>query len=225
MAADAARAGVTPISRRTAGELVADEIRRRIWTGDLRSGERLNQEDLAEALGVSRLPVREALLVLEREGVVQMAPHRGAFVERIDEAAIRDHYELFGHLDGFALRKAIDRLDAPARHDLAGRMIACGDVDDPDVLHRHVLDIRQRIHDAGGSPRFRAVSRGLTGIVAGNFFREVPGASTVTRHEMPRAGRAADAGDPDDAVAAYGSMMRAHGQLVVEILRDRTTDA
>jgi hypothetical protein len=96
---------VTPIRRRTAGQLVADEIRRRIWSGDLESGERLNQEDLAAALGVSRLPVREALLMLEREGVVQMAPHKGAFVERIDEPAVRDHYELFGHLDGFALRR------------------------------------------------------------------------------------------------------------------------
>jgi DNA-binding GntR family transcriptional regulator len=220
VAADASPS-VTPIRRRTAGQLVADEIRRRIWTGDLESGERLNQEDLAAALGVSRLPVREALLMLEREGVVQMAPHKGAFVERLDEPAVRDHYELFGHLDGFALRLAIGRLSPTDRAALATAMTDCADIADPDRMQQRVQEIRALIHEAGGSPRFRAVARGLAPIVAGNFFREVPGALAVSRSEMPRVGAAVAEGDVDGAVAAYGAMMRSHGDLVVAILRSR----
>ena len=220
MAADPSPS-VTPIRRRTAGQLVADEIRRHIWTGDLESGERLNQEELAAALGVSRLPVSEALLVLEREGVVQMAPHKGAFVERIDEPAVRDHYELFGHLDGFALRLAIERLAPTDRAALADAMTGCADIDDPDRMQQRVQEIRAIIHDAGGSPRFRAVARGLAPIVAGNFFREVPGALAVSRSEMTSVGTAVAGGDAEGAVAAYGAMMRAHGDLVVDILRSR----
>jgi DNA-binding GntR family transcriptional regulator len=212
---------VTPIRRRTAGQLVAEEIRRRIWTGDLASGERLNQEDLAAALGVSRLPVREALLMLEREGVVQMAPHKGAFVERIDEPAVRDHYELFGHLDGFALRLAIERLSRTDRATLADAMTGCADIDDPDRMQQQVQGIRSHIHEAGGSPRFRAVARGLAPIVAGNFFGEVPGSMAVTRAAMPRVGDAVAVADGDRAVSAYAEMMRSHAQLVVEILASR----
>ena len=97
----------------------------------------------------------------------------------------------------------------------------CADIADPDRMQQRVQEIRAIIHEAGGSPRFRAVARGLAPIVAGNFFREVPGALAVSRTEMPRVGAAVAAGDADGAIAAYGAMMRAHGDLVVDILRSR----
>jgi DNA-binding GntR family transcriptional regulator len=100
--------------RRSSGDHAAVYIRRLIFEGRLRPGERIPQEQIAQALGVSRIPVREALIALEREGWVTIEMHRGAFVNALDEQAARDTYELFGLVYGFAVRRAIGR----ARPDL-----------------------------------------------------------------------------------------------------------
>ncbi|OLT31145.1 hypothetical protein BJF79_09135 [Actinomadura sp. CNU-125] len=60
----------------------------------MRQGDRVPQDDIARALGVSRIPVREALLSLKREGRVTIRPHRGAFIGALDEAAVREQGDL-----------------------------------------------------------------------------------------------------------------------------------
>jgi DNA-binding GntR family transcriptional regulator len=73
---------------------VAGEIRAAILRGDLPPGSRVKQEDLAGKLGVSREPVRQALLLLQREGLVQAKPNRGALVAPLDRELISDVYGL-----------------------------------------------------------------------------------------------------------------------------------
>jgi DNA-binding GntR family transcriptional regulator len=73
---------------------VAHEIRTAILRGDLPPGGRVKQEDLAAQLGVSREPVRHALQVLQREGLVQAQPNRSALVAPLDRQVISDVYEL-----------------------------------------------------------------------------------------------------------------------------------
>ena len=73
---------------------VAGEIRAAILRGDLPPGSRVKQEDLAGKLGVSREPVRQALLLLQREGLVQAEPNRGALVAPLDRERISDVYGL-----------------------------------------------------------------------------------------------------------------------------------
>ena len=68
-------------------------IRERITSGSLARGARIHQEDLAEELGVSRTPVREALRRLAAEGLVEMRTNRGARVADIDQAGMRASYE------------------------------------------------------------------------------------------------------------------------------------
>ena len=70
------------------------------------------QDAIAKTLGVSRIPVREAMIALEREGWVTTIPHRGVFVNAVDRSAVRDHYELYGLLYGFAVRRAVERQGA-----------------------------------------------------------------------------------------------------------------
>lgn len=211
----------TPISRLTTSDRVAAELRRQIWSGDLRSGERLNQDELAAALGVSRIPVREALMALAHQGTVTMTPHRGAFVEPLDEMAVRDHYALFAHLDGFALRRTVDRASADDRRELADAMTAIADIDDLGALHRQVTNSRARFHALGGSPRFAAVARVMNGLVPGNFFVEVEGTAAVARARFPMVAAALRAGDGGGAVAAYEPMLLRQGELVVDTLRSR----
>ncbi len=81
---------------------IASYIRDLILTGALRPGEKLDQEAVAAALGVSRSPIREALVVLGQEGLLDLTPRRGAFVADLTYQDIVDHYELFGLVSGRA---------------------------------------------------------------------------------------------------------------------------
>jgi len=74
---------VTPIPRQTIASMTVAALRERILRGDYPEGEPLRQDALAEELGVSRIPVREALRQLEAEGLVTFSPHRGAVVSTL----------------------------------------------------------------------------------------------------------------------------------------------
>src|SRR5918994_4396000 len=95
--------------RRSSGAQAAEHIRALIFDGRLRPGERVPQDAIAEALSVSRIPVREGLIALEREGWVTIELNRGAFVNALDADAVRDSYELLGLVYGFATRRAMAR--------------------------------------------------------------------------------------------------------------------
>jgi len=86
--------------------VVADEIRRMIVSGELSPGERLFEDRLAEQLGVSRNPVREALRALEGTGLVEVVPRRGAYVSRLEPAQARQLLELRQILESYAAEMA-----------------------------------------------------------------------------------------------------------------------
>ncbi len=132
---------------------------------------------------------------LEREGVVRVVPHRGAFVEPIDEQTVRDHFELYALVDGFALRKACGRADADELAELADAYELATAMDDPDRLQVAIVRARSILHELGGSPRFRAVARGLAGIVPGNFFAAVEGSMAIARRDLPEVAAALAARD------------------------------
>jgi DNA-binding GntR family transcriptional regulator len=92
---------------KTIGEMVYDVIREAIVSGSFAPGERLRQEALAEAIGVSRIPVRSALIQLESEGLVRFQPRRGAVVTSLSPEQIRETYELRFILESHALRRSI----------------------------------------------------------------------------------------------------------------------
>jgi DNA-binding GntR family transcriptional regulator len=90
-------------------EMVLDQIRELIVTGRLALGEQLSEGALAEQLGVSRTPVREAFLRLETENMVEVRPQRGTYVFYYDAEQLRDISELRGVLETGALRIALAR--------------------------------------------------------------------------------------------------------------------
>jgi DNA-binding GntR family transcriptional regulator len=87
--------------------MVVDALRERILRGDFPDGEPLRQDALAEDLGVSRIPVREALRQLEAEGLVTFSPHRGAIVSSLSLAEISELFELRAEIECDLLRRAI----------------------------------------------------------------------------------------------------------------------
>lgn len=94
----------------TAQELVLETLRTAILDGVLPPGTRLRQEDLAEAFDTSRIPVREALRVLEYEGLAESEPHRGFAVTALDADQIEEIYDLRIVLESHAVRVAIPLL-------------------------------------------------------------------------------------------------------------------
>jgi len=90
-------------------EAVTTEIRNAIIDGTLAPGSRIKQEDLAAQLHVSRAPIRQALMVLKREGLVQIQHHRGAVVSPLDLAFISDLYELREVIEGHAVASLAER--------------------------------------------------------------------------------------------------------------------
>ena len=91
-------------------EVVFESIRAAIISGDLKPGERLMEVQLAEKLGVSRTPVREAIRKLELEGLVVMVVRKGAYVAGLSIKDITDVLELRGALEGLAAGLAADRI-------------------------------------------------------------------------------------------------------------------
>ncbi len=86
------------------------EIRRRILNGELSAEAPLSEYQLAEELGLSRTPVREAVKRLEREGLVQSIPNRGTFVAKLTAQDISEIYQVREQLEGFAARIAAETM-------------------------------------------------------------------------------------------------------------------
>lgn len=91
---------------RTAGAAAADLIREAIVAGRAVPGQRLKEEELAHELGLSRTPIREALHLLQAEGLVEAAPNRGATVRSYEVADLEDMYGLRALLEGQAAQRA-----------------------------------------------------------------------------------------------------------------------
>ena len=105
----AAVARISPESAplvRNASAAATELIREAILDGRLPPGQRLKEEELAREFGISRAPVREALLVLQTEGLIDAAPNRGAVVRSHDGNDLEDLYQLRALLEGYAARRA-----------------------------------------------------------------------------------------------------------------------
>jgi len=131
-------------------------IRAAIIDGRLEPGRRLKEEELARELGISRTPVREALLVLQTEGLLESAPNRGATVRTYEAADLDDLYQLRALLEGFAARRAAARIsaaDLDRLRESCERFVALRAEDDVTDLVRENLSFHNVILEAAGSER------------------------------------------------------------------------
>src|SRR5205085_10934067 len=99
-----------PVPRQTVASLTVATLRERILRSEYPEGEPLRQDAIAAALGVSRIPVREALRQLEAEGLVAFSPHRGAVVSSLSPAEIDEVFTLRASLESDLVRRAVPRL-------------------------------------------------------------------------------------------------------------------
>ena len=95
----------------TLREQIVSSLRESIIKGELNPGQKLTEPELAEKLGISRTPIREAFRQLESEGFLTVMPRRGAVVSRLTRKEIDDFYELKSLLEGYAARIAAERIN------------------------------------------------------------------------------------------------------------------
>jgi DNA-binding GntR family transcriptional regulator len=136
---------------------VRDLLEEAILEGELKPGERLRAEALAQRFGTSRTPIREALLQLEASGLVDVEPNRGAVVRSFDREDLRDLYEVRALIEPHAAARAATRIDAEALHRLAGLCDAPDQLVANEEFHRVILEAAQ-------SPRLIVAMRAATGI-------------------------------------------------------------
>jgi DNA-binding GntR family transcriptional regulator len=209
------------ISRSNVSSEVADYIREQIFAGRLAFGSRVPQDAIAAALGVSRLPVREALKALESDGMVQSEPHRGTFVSDVSPEDLLDHYDICGVIHGLAASRAatvIDEAQLDALRDLDRRIHA--ETDDAKAYELHFA-FHQSINRIGGSRRLRAVLHQLSHQLPTSLFTSVAPRDLGSEEAHAAVLEALASGDGDRAAEVCREHLSAEGRLVVDRLRAR----
>ncbi|MDX9862311.1 MAG: GntR family transcriptional regulator [Rhodospirillales bacterium] len=134
-------------SRSSLNERVQCELERLILRGVLKPGEHIKEQSLADRLGVSRSPIREACRALERAGLVETIPHRGVFVRQVDLQDATDVFDIRAELAGIVAREAVHNVSpkqARVLADLIERMDEAAARQDADTY----LDLNLEFHAA-----------------------------------------------------------------------------
>lgn len=137
-------------------EVVFEALRDAIVSHTLQPGERLMEVQLAEAMGVSRTPVREAIRRLELEGFVVMIPRRGAYVAQLSLKDIADAFEIRGALEGLAAGLAAERAtedDIEELGRLLVRMSECLDSGDTKKAVEMDIEFHEKLYDSSRNER------------------------------------------------------------------------
>ena len=133
----------------------ASKLRTMLVEGRIAPGAKLNERELAEALRISRTPLREAIKMLASEGLVDLLPNRGAVAVKLTEADVMHSFELLAELEGLAGELAAARIEEPARNELRAKhfeMLACHARGDLSGYYRLNALIHAGINAAAANP-------------------------------------------------------------------------
>jgi DNA-binding GntR family transcriptional regulator len=151
-------------------DLVVNHVLNLVLTGKLRSGDRVDRNEIALGLGVSRVPIQEALVQLEHDGVVSTRYHRGAFVERFDESTILEHHEIEGMLNGMASARAASNPTPRILGQLDALMRSMRNAKDSRTFFEIALVYRRTVTDEYAGPRLHATIDASQAIIPHTFW-------------------------------------------------------
>jgi phosphonate utilization transcriptional regulator len=144
--------------------LVQRELERLIVAGELRAGAKLNEAAIADRLGVSRGPVREAFRSLEESGLVRLEKNRGVFVRQVSVEEADEIYELRAVLDEYAGRRVAQRAAVADVRDLGAlveQMDRAAALHELDEYHRANVQFHDRLVELAGNAKLLATYRRL----------------------------------------------------------------
>lgn len=183
----------------TVRERAARELRDRILTGALPAGTRLDLDAITEEFATSRTPVREALLELSFEGLVQVAPRSGIKVIGISSADIMDSFVILGVLTGQAAAWAAERVTGSGLQELRELADAVASSSGDDRIGSANWRFHQEIHRAAHSPRLLTQIKQAVRVVPSNFLRMFPEHEQHALHEHDELLHALEARDAANA--------------------------
>lgn len=193
------------LDRGKTSDRVAEILIARIVRGELRPGQRLDLEALAGELSVSRSPVREAVILLERDGLVDMPFHRGAFVGEIGRDAVEEGFRLYALLSGLTAHRAASKLQEEQTRELAQACARAIDSRSPEVYERHAREFRRVVNVATAGPHLKSLLRTFNGLVRGVSMLAIE-ADLEAEQQLLSAER--DALSAGDAVASVEAAVR-----------------
>src|ERR1700753_3718301 len=156
-------------------DLVVSHILHLLLTGKLRGGDRVDRNEIAHGLGVSRVPIQEALVQLEHDGIVSTRYHRGAFVERFDEATVLEHHELEGLLNGIASARAATNPTPRILGQLDELMRSLRTAKEPRTFSEIASEYRRTVNDEYAGPRLHATIRASQNLIPRMFWMTYQG--------------------------------------------------
>jgi DNA-binding GntR family transcriptional regulator len=150
----------------TLHERVSAALRDLIVEGELAPGSRISERELCARFGISRTPLREALKVLAREGLVDLLPHRGARVAQLDPRDVADMFDVMAALEALAGRLAAPRITASELDEIRAlhfEMLAAHARRDLPTYFRRNQAIHEALLNAARNPVLASTYRGLAG--------------------------------------------------------------
>jgi DNA-binding GntR family transcriptional regulator len=187
-------------------------IRQAITSGTLAPGTRIREEELAQQLGISRGPVREAIRALEREGLVRTEPHRGSYVTALAEEEIEHLYQVRATVEAIASRRVAQRIAGDAGlltpyQELLERMRRAAASGGLDTLAAADLEVHRRLLADSGYTVLPELWSAMDGIVRARMsaiLAEQPRGEIVpyTAESHAPIVEALQSGDPERAAAA-----------------------
>jgi DNA-binding GntR family transcriptional regulator len=180
-------------------------ILNQVLTGKLRTGDRVDRNEIARELGISRVPIQEAIVQLEHDGVLSTRYHRGAFVERFDEDSILEHHELHGVLNGMASARAAANPTPRILGQLDTVMRTLRSAKEARLFQQAAREYRRTINDQYAGPRLHAAIRASQSLIPRAFLLSSPSIvgemlpfyedeTAAIRHRDPDGARAACSG-------------------------------
>lgn len=199
----------------------AAQIESKVLAGELEPGAKLNEQAMAQQLGVSRGALREALRSLEASGLIEVIPNRGAFVRRMSLQDALHLYDIRAGLARTAGRLVSTRITAQELEALFAMHMAMTQAckaDDLDDYHRRNLQFHQQLTNCTGNPRLQRLDSGIAKEL-GLFMRRSVFTSASARRSCFEHGEMLDAlreGDADRAASAYEAHILTGKQRILD---------
>ncbi|MGW3467859.1 GntR family transcriptional regulator [Saccharopolyspora sp. NPDC000995] len=201
-------------------ELAYDHLKDTVLSDPSMQGQFVNEQALADEIGVSRTPIREALLLLAAEELVQLVPKRGAYIAPVGGREIRELFEIRAMIECYAARRAIEldavpveqmRAELAAQRELSGDHQARAFIDRDHRFHAALVcavgnDMLSKTYDA---LRARQIRAGIVALFSSGGRRK----AVLVEHEAILAALAA--GDAEAAAAAITAHLSATQQVLL----------
>ena len=215
---------VTSISHRSMAEQVAEALRKMILSGQLKPGDKITHDELARRMDVSTMPVREALLRLSYEGLIDTQRNRSFRVAQMTRQDLSDVYWMHSLIIGELTARAAERADAQLIHDLReihAQWARLGNEGDPAELQALNENFHDLINRAAAAPKILIMLRNNSRFIPEHYFAAlVPGWSSASIRNHEEILDAMERLDPVRARRAAEEHVKEAGAMLASLFDD-----